>query len=187
MSSTRETGSTCRRFPSRPCARMILAELWAVRILREMQLFFFFSYEGLRLLLPQTASVIFLYRPPPGKAVVAPSYKPYVNALPLPTATPPLDSTCDNVIKPCIAPLTVGYSDPSTNSTPPACAWTIPSIRKLMSFGRYNHAPSSDSIRSVGRRRSRQCEDRHCHHRRGRHVRAYQGERFPCKLEPSHW
>ncbi len=31
------------------------------------KLFFFFSYEGLRLLLPQTASCIFLYASPPGR------------------------------------------------------------------------------------------------------------------------
>ncbi len=107
-------------------------------------LFFFFSYEGLRLLLPQTASSFFYTAS--ARQVVAPAYKPYVNALPLPTA-PPVDPSCDNVTNPCVAPLTVGYSDPSElNATSLRVDYTI--NKKMNLFGRYDHAPSSDSIRS---------------------------------------
>ena len=55
------------------------------------------------------------------RQAVAPAYKPYVNALPLPVATP-IDPTCDNLHTPCVAPLTVGYSDPSgTERDQPPC------------------------------------------------------------------
>ena len=112
------------------------------RILRD-KLFFFFSYEGLRLLLPQTASSYF-YTPSARKAV-SPSYQPYMNALPLPTA-PPLDPTCDNITNPCIAPLTVAYSDPSELN---AISLRVDDSinKKINLFGRYDHAPSSDSTR----------------------------------------
>jgi hypothetical protein len=65
--------------------------------------FFFFSYEGLRLLLPKTASQKAFYTAS-ARAAVAPVYQPFINALPLPTG-PPIDPTCDNITNPCMANL----------------------------------------------------------------------------------
>jgi len=74
--------------------------------------FFFFSYEGLRLFLPQTASGEFFTAS--ARAAVAPAYQPIVNALPLPAPNSPLiDPSCDNITNPCLANITVGYSNPS--------------------------------------------------------------------------
>jgi hypothetical protein len=112
--------------------------------LKKDQLFFFFSYEGLRVMLPETASSTFYTAS--ARQVVAPAYKPYVNALPLPTA-PPVDPNCDNVTNPCIAPLIVGYSNPSDlNATSLRMDYSI--NKRINLFGRYDHAPSSDSIRN---------------------------------------
>jgi hypothetical protein len=112
------------------------------RITRD-KLFFFFSYEGLRLLLPQTASSYFYT--PSAREAVSSGYQPYMNALPVPTA-PPVDPTCDNVTNPCIAPLTVAYSDPSyLNATSLRMDYSV--NKKINLFGRYDHAPSSDSTR----------------------------------------
>jgi hypothetical protein len=107
--------------------------------------FFFFSYEGLRLRLPQTASDEFLTAS--ARAAVAPAYQPIVNALPLPAPNAPLiDPTCDNIINSCLANLTVAYSNPSTLNAS--------SIRvdhkltgKVTLFARYNHASSYDASR----------------------------------------
>ena len=108
------------------------------------QLFFFFSYEGLRLLLPQTASGLFYTQS--ARDAASPAYKPYMNALPLPSA-PPVDPTCDNVTNPCIAPLATAYSDPSSiNATSIRMDYTI--NKRISLFGRYDHAPSSDTTRS---------------------------------------
>jgi len=106
--------------------------------------FFFFSYEGLRLRQPQTATDLFYTAS--ARAAAAPAYQPFINALPLPTA-PPIDPTCDNVTNPCVAPITATYSNPfSLNAT---------SIRidhrltgKITLFARYNHAPSQSATRS---------------------------------------
>jgi hypothetical protein len=112
--------------------------------IRKNTVFFFFSYEGLRVLLPQTASSFFFTKSARNAASAA--YQPYMNALPLPTE-PPVDPSCDNVTNPCIAPLTVAYSDPSTlNATSLRGDYTI--NKRINLFGRYNHAPSSDWIRN---------------------------------------
>src|SRR5579864_3282206 len=58
--------------------------------------FFFFSYEGLRLLLPQTSMRAFYTAS--ARAAIAPVYRPIIDAQPLPTG-PPVDPTCDNVLK----------------------------------------------------------------------------------------
>jgi hypothetical protein len=106
--------------------------------------FFFFSYEGLRLLLPQTATGAFYSAS--ARAAAAPAYQPYINALPLPTAAP-IDPTCDNVTNPCVAPLTVGYSDPSAlNATSIRLDHSL--TRTITLFARYNHAPSHDATRN---------------------------------------
>jgi Carboxypeptidase regulatory-like domain/TonB-dependent Receptor Plug Domain len=67
--------------------------------------FFFFSYEGLRLRLPETASDVFYTAS--ARAAVASVYQPILKALPLPNPNSPLvDPTCDNITNPCQAILT---------------------------------------------------------------------------------
>jgi hypothetical protein len=107
--------------------------------------YFFFSYEGLRLRLPQTASGIFLTAS--ARAAVAPVYQPVVNALPLPSPNAPLiDPSCDNIKKTCLANITVGYSNPSTlNATSIRVDHNL--SKKITFFTRYNHAPSYDTSR----------------------------------------
>jgi hypothetical protein len=107
--------------------------------------FFFFSYEGLRLRLPQTASGAFFTAS--ARAAVAPAYQPVVNALPLPDPNARLiDPSCDNVAKPCLANITVGYSNPSTlNATSIRVDHNL--SKKIALFARYNHAPSYDTTR----------------------------------------
>jgi hypothetical protein len=107
--------------------------------------FFFFSYEGLRLRLPQTAEDQFYTAS--ARAAVAPAYLPLINALPLPDPSAALiDPSCDNITNACQANIIAAYSDPSSlNST---------SIRvdrnltpKVLLFARYSHAPSYDATR----------------------------------------
>jgi hypothetical protein len=103
----------------------------------------FFSYEGLRLLMPQTAHEVFFTAS--ARAAVATVFQPIINALPLPTG-PPIDPTCDNITKPCLASLTAAYSDPSTlNATSIRVDHNL--AGKVHLFARYNHAPSSDGVR----------------------------------------
>ncbi|HEY6376925.1 MAG TPA: TonB-dependent receptor [Edaphobacter sp.] len=108
--------------------------------------FFFFSYEGLRLQLPQTASGLFYT--PSARAAVAPVYQPLVNALPLPDPTTPLvDPSCDDITNPCQATLTSVYSNPSElNST----SFRIDHnpTQKVSLFARYSHAPSYGGTRT---------------------------------------
>jgi hypothetical protein len=107
--------------------------------------FFFFSYEGLRLLLPQTASQKAFFTAS-ARAAVAPVYRPIVGALPLPTG-PPIDPTCDNVTKPCMANLSAVWSNPSTlNATSIRIDHNVNS--RITLFARYNHAPSYDALRT---------------------------------------
>jgi hypothetical protein len=104
-------------------------------ILRD-RTFFFFSYEGLRLLLPQTAVGNFYTAA--ARQNVAPAYQPLMAAMPLPDG--PVNS--DGLT----APLIVGYSDPtSLNATSLRIDHTI--NQHLNLFGRYNHAPSEQSTR----------------------------------------
>jgi Carboxypeptidase regulatory-like domain/TonB dependent receptor/TonB-dependent Receptor Plug Domain len=105
--------------------------------------FFFFSYEGLRLQMPQTALGVFFTSS--ARAAVAPVYRPIVNALPLPTG-PPIDPTCDNITNPCLANITAAYSNPSVlNATSIRVDHSI--AGKINLFTRYNHAPSYDANR----------------------------------------
>jgi hypothetical protein len=107
--------------------------------------FFFFSYEGLRLRLPETASNDFYTAS--ARAAVAPVYQPLLKALPLPNPNSPLvDPTCDNITNPCQANLTVAYSDPSSlNATSIRIDHNL--TNKISLFARYNHAPSYDATR----------------------------------------
>jgi hypothetical protein len=108
--------------------------------------FFFFSYEGLRLRLPQTDSGEFLTAS--ARAAVAPVYQPLLNALPLPDSNAPLvDPSCDNITNPCLAMLAVAYSNPSSlNATSIRVDHNLNS--KITLFARYNHAPSNDATRN---------------------------------------
>jgi hypothetical protein len=107
--------------------------------------FFFFSYEGLRLRLPQTATSNFLTTS--ARAAVAPVYQTILKALPIPDPNAPLvDPTCDNVQNPCRANITVAYSDPSfLNATSIRVDHTL--TGRITFFARYNHAPSYDATR----------------------------------------
>ena len=99
--------------------------------------FFFFSYEGLRLRLPNSKEI----RVPSVSArQAAPaSLQPLLNLYPLPTGPEnPVNRT---------APFATSYSDPSTLDSS--------SIRidhafndKLVLFGRYSHAPSDTELRA---------------------------------------
>jgi hypothetical protein len=104
--------------------------------------FFFFSYEGLRLLQPQTAQKAFYTES--ARAAVAPVFQPIIDAKPLPTG-PPI-GPCDNVITPCMANLSAVWSNPSTiNVTSIRVDHNVNS--KITLFARYNHAPSYDADR----------------------------------------
>jgi hypothetical protein len=114
--------------------------------IRKEKTFFFFSYEGLRLRLPQTASDEFLTAS--ARAAVAPAYQPIVNALPLPDPNAPLiNPTCDNITNPCLANIAVAYSEPSSLD---AISIRIDHKlnKKITIFGRYNHAPSYSATRN---------------------------------------
>jgi len=108
--------------------------------------FFFFSYEGLRLQLPQIASDQFYTAS--ARAAVAPVYQPFVNALPLPDPNAPLiDPSCDNVTNGCQATIVAAYSNPSgLNSTSIRIDHNI--NQKVSLFARYSHAPSYDATRA---------------------------------------
>lgn len=98
--------------------------------------FFFFSYEGLRLRLPQTDTGEFYTLA--ARENVAPVYQALLAAAPIPTGPVNADGLT--------APLTVAYSDPASFD-----AYSLRIDYKLtpgMSlFGRYNHAPSTSSDR----------------------------------------
>jgi hypothetical protein len=112
--------------------------------IRKDRTFFFFSYEQLRLLLPQTDSGVFLTAS--ARAAVAPIFQPLVNALPIPTG-PLVNPACDNVTIPCLANLTVAYSNPSNfNATSIRIDHSL--TKRITLFARYNHAPSYDAVRS---------------------------------------
>jgi len=109
--------------------------------------FFFFSYEGLRLLLPQTAIGHFYTAaarvqcpssgPIPALCVSA-VWKPIVDALPLPNG--PVDPNGRTAL------LTTSYSNPSNlNATSLRIDHTLND--KISLFARYNHAPSNGLIR----------------------------------------
>ena len=98
--------------------------------------FFFFSYEGLRLLEPETSTGTFYTAA--ARANVAPAYQPLLAALPLPDG--PVNS--DGIT----APLTVAYSNPTNIDTFSlrvdqnfTSRWTL--------FARYNHSPSIAGFR----------------------------------------
>jgi hypothetical protein len=103
--------------------------------IRKDHTFFFVSYEGLRLLQPDTAAGNFLTAAARAKA--PPVYQPFVNAAPLPTGPVNPDGIT--------APLTVSYSDPSRFD---ATSFRIDhAANRVTFFARYDHAPSTQGMR----------------------------------------
>ena len=105
--------------------------------------FFFFSYEGLRLLLPRSIDV----RVPSLRLrqAAAPTLRPLLNAFPLPTGPEPIV----NGVPTGAAPFRTSYSNPSSmDATSIRIDHAI--NNKLSLFGRYNEAPSSSSLRPQG-------------------------------------
>ncbi len=106
------------------------------------QTFFFFSYEGLRLLQPQATSADFYTQET--RSNVASVYQPFVRTLPVPNGAL-VDPTCDNVTKPCLASLSVSYSQPTSFD-----AYSLRldhNLKQRVSlFARYAHTPSTQGI-----------------------------------------
>jgi hypothetical protein len=105
--------------------------------------FFFFSYEGLQLLLPQSGSGFV-----PSlriRQIAAPSVRPFLNAFALPTGPEVLSSIGQPL---AFSPVTFGYSNPSDLSV-----WSVRFDHKvtdrLSLFGRYNDSSSSTASRAT--------------------------------------
>jgi outer membrane lipoprotein-sorting protein len=108
--------------------------------------FFFFSYEGLRLRLPQTALSTVPDRNARQSPNASPTMQPFLNAYPLPNGPEILDPNGNPT---GTASLNTSYSNRSTLDAA--------SLRldhrlsdKLTLFGRYNYAPSELVIRGSG-------------------------------------
>lgn len=103
--------------------------------------FLFFSYEGLRLRLPNTEDAYFLT--PASRANVSAVWAPIVAGIPVPDANAKLlDPSCDNITIPCNGEINAAYSDPSSfNVYGLRVDHTL--TKKITLFARYNHAPST--------------------------------------------
>ena len=102
------------------------------------QTFFFFSYEGLRLRLPQTA----LTGVPDlnARSTAVPSMQPYLNAFPLPNGT---DNTATGV-----AQFNSSFSNPATlDATSIRVDYRVSAHVSL--FGRYDNSPSASNQRGT--------------------------------------
>jgi len=122
--------------------------------------FFFFSYEGLRLRLPQTAlSIVPDASFTPGttnsRQNALPALQPYLNAFPLPNPTSP-EILCDPTAPYCpssgisgSAAFDASYSNPASLD-----AYSLRIDHKLTDtlavFGRYNYSPSEIDARGGG-------------------------------------
>ena len=111
--------------------------------------FFFFSYEGLRLRLPQTTlTLVPDTNPldPYSRQFATPGLLPYMNAFPLPNGPEVLDPNGDHQ---GIAQFNASYSDPATLD-----AYSLRVDHKLSDklnvFGRYNYSPSELTERGSG-------------------------------------
>ncbi len=105
--------------------------------------FFFFSYEGQRLVLPRTAN--FMVPSMRLRDVAASGFKPLLNMFPLPTGP---ETTTSTGAPSGLAPFVGSYSSPSRlDSTSVRTDHRINS--KLTVFGRYNEAPSSNPRRTL--------------------------------------
>ena len=107
--------------------------------------FFFFSYEGLRLRLPQTAQTSvpdLIARQSADSAM-----QPFLNAYPLPNGPQAVDSTGNPV--PNAAEFNASYSNPATLN-----AYSLRVDHRLSDkwslFGRYNYSPSEIAQRGNG-------------------------------------
>jgi len=103
--------------------------------------FFFFSYEGLRLRLPQTALTLVpdtSAQDPFSRQFAQPGLLPYVNAFPLPNGPEVLDSSGNHQ---GVAQLNASFSNPASLD-----AYSLRVDHKLTNklniFGRYNYSPS---------------------------------------------
>jgi carboxypeptidase family protein/TonB-dependent receptor-like protein len=102
------------------------------------KLFFFGSYEGLRLRQPETANT---YVPSLARRQSAPvTVQPLLNAFPRPTGPDLGNGT---------ATFAAGYSDPSSLNSSSVRLDYVP-LRSLTLFGRYSDAPSEIDDRSAG-------------------------------------
>jgi hypothetical protein len=102
--------------------------------------FFFFSYEGLRLLLPVVGT--FHIASLRLRELAPASMKPFVNMFPLPTGP----ETLSNGVPSGLAPFVGSYSSPSSlDATSIRVDHTFNG--SLTVFGRYNHAPSKNLTR----------------------------------------
>ena len=102
--------------------------------IRKDRAFFYFSYEGLRLLLPTTATGNFYTAG--ARTNVAPNVLPFMEAEPLPNG--PVNS--DGLT----AQLTAAYSDPTSfDSYGIRIDYNL--SHRITLFGRYNHSPSIES------------------------------------------
>jgi hypothetical protein len=100
------------------------------------RLFFFGSYEGLRLKQPR--SQIVAVPTPELRAEVSPALKPYLNAMPLPNG---------RILQEGVAELAASYSEPSSfDATSLRLDWQMSSA--LSGFIRINHAPSQTESRT---------------------------------------
>lgn len=106
--------------------------------IRKDRLFFFFSYEGLRLRLPQTA----LTQVPDlsSRQTAIASMQPFLNAFPLPNGPAAVDSSGTAI--PGAAEFNSSFSDPATlNDYSLRLDYKLSG--KLLLFARYNYSPSS--------------------------------------------
>jgi Carboxypeptidase regulatory-like domain len=108
------------------------------------KMFFFFSYEGLRLRLPQ--SKVSTVPDLASRQLAIPAMQPWLNAYPLPNVGAP-DVPCSPTI-PCtdgvsgIAPFNSGFSNPaSVDAYGIRVDYAL--TKSLNLFGRYNRSPSS--------------------------------------------
>ena len=105
-------------------------------ILRD-KTFFFFSYEGARLRLPQTGSTV--VPSSDARAQASPSIAPYLTAFPVPNGAPSADDFT--------APFTGSYSNQATLN---ATSLRIDDVidNRFSVFARYNYAPSETVSRT---------------------------------------
>jgi hypothetical protein len=111
--------------------------------------FFFFSYEGLRLRLPQTALTLVPDTSPLdpfSRQFAAPALLPYMNAFPQPNGPEVLDPTGNHQ---GIAQFNASYSNPGTLD-----AYSLRVDHKINDrlnlFGRYDYSPSKLTLRGNG-------------------------------------
>ncbi len=120
---------------------------------RRNQTYFFFSYEGLKLLEPTSTAANTFVPSLRLRAAAAPSLQPILNAFPKPTGQETMvPSDPNNPSSPLIpsglAPFNAGFSNPSTiNATSIRIDQTI--RNKVALFGRYNYSPSDSATRSL--------------------------------------